>query len=147
MTPEIDILIQDELWNEEFDNIEDATKEVVSKVLKQRNYSISIVLTNNQTIQDLNKNYRGKNKPTNVLSFPQDHESILGDVIIALETIKSEAKEQEKKLEHHYKHMLIHGTLHLLGYDHETEKEAYEMEKIEIEILQNFGITNPYETN
>ena len=100
-------------------------------------------------IQMLNKTYRDKDKPTNVLSFPSDlpieiDESILGDVVICTEVVTQEAKAQEKTFDDHLLHMAIHGTLHLLGYDHVDESEAQEMEALEIEILQKQQVTNPY---
>ena len=100
-------------------------------------------------IQMLNKTYRDKDKPTNVLSFPSDlpieiDESILGDVVICTEVVTQEAKVQEKTFDNHLLHMAIHGTLHLLGYDHIKESEAQEMEALEIEILQKQQVANPY---
>lgn len=147
MTPQIDILIEDNRWSEMLSNPEKSTHTIIKNLLKNNpNTEISIVLTNDKAIQMLNKTYRGKDKPTNVLSFPQDEETMLGDVIISLDTIKRESKEQNKTLQNHFTHMLIHGSLHLLGYDHETEKDAQEMESLEIQILENLGIKNPYET-
>ncbi len=100
-------------------------------------------------IQMLNKTYRDKDKPTNVLSFPSDlpveiDESILGDVVICTEVVTQEAKAQDKTFDDHLLHMAIHGTLHLLGYDHIDESEAQEMEALEIEILQKQQVANPY---
>ena len=100
----------------------------------------------------LNRDFRGKDKPTNVLSFPFevpdfliDEEPTLGDIIIAMPVIEAEAVEQKKSVEHHLAHMTIHGTLHLLGFDHIIDEEAEEMEALEIEILEKLGIANPYE--
>lgn len=147
MTPEIDILIEDDRWIASLADAEDYTKKIVTSALeKESDKEISIVLANDSIIQTLNKDFRGKDKPTNVLSFPQNDVKMLGDVIISLDTIKREAEEQEKTLKNHYTHMLIHGTLHLLGYDHETDEDAIEMETLEIEMLENLGIKNPYET-
>lgn len=103
-------------------------------------------------IQKLNKKYRGKNKPTNVLSFPYIEYSkdkkikneLLGEIFISHEILKDEAKKQGKKLEDHFKHLLVHSVLHIFGYDHLTEKEAEEMETLEIAILDELGIKNPY---
>lgn len=119
---------------------------------------LSINLCNDSEIQELNHNFRGKNKPTNVLSFPafeitnQNWKSALkaetnpylGDIAIAYETLEQEATEQNKTFKDHYSHLLIHSILHLLGYDHENEKDAEVMEALEIEILDKFGIKNPY---
>lgn len=114
--------------------------------LAQENFEISLVLANNDFIQELNKNYRGKDKPTNVLSFPQDDDLMLGDIIMAYETVAVEAQEQGKSFEDHASHLAIHGILHLLGHDHEDEAEAEEMEMIEVAVLRKLGIKNPYET-
>jgi len=101
-------------------------------------------------IQDLNKTYRDKDQPTNVLSFPSDlpieiDEAILGDVVICTDVVADEARAQNKTFDHHLIHMAIHGTLHLLGYDHIDEKEALIMEGLEIKILEKIEIANPYE--
>lgn len=104
----------------------------------------------------MNKNYRKKDKPTNVLSFatlendPFIHPEAffhIGDVVLALETLKKEAEEQSKRLEDHFMHLLIHGILHLLGYDHIKKEDAKVMENLEIQILNTFGIENPYKNS
>lgn len=104
-----------------------------------------------EEIQALNKTYRHKDKPTNVLSFPFDMEdielerAILGDLVICPAVLQQEAIEQSKSLEAHWAHMVVHGTLHLLGYDHEDEADATIMEQLEIDILNKMGYHNPYE--
>ena len=101
-----------------------------------------------EKIQNLNHQFRGKDKPTNVLAFPSDdEEDYIGDIIIALETIQREAQEQDKSFADHFTHLVIHGCLHLLGYDHEQKNEAEEMENKEIELLKKLNIANPYETS
>ncbi len=102
--------------------------------------------------QELNHNYRGKDKQTNVLSFPFENPPglaeplpILGDLVICAAVVKQEAAEQSKPLLAHWAHMVIHGSLHLLGYDHIKESEAQQMESLEIEILKQLSISNPYE--
>lgn len=111
---------------------------------------ISLVLADNDFVQKLNRDYRGKDKPTNVLSFPQDPEPgaaeiHLGDVVMAYETVLKESAEQNKLFGNHVTHLLVHGILHLLEYDHENDEEAEEMESLEIRILETLGIKNPYE--
>jgi probable rRNA maturation factor len=109
-------------------------------------------LCNDEFIQRLNKNYRKKDKPTNVLSFPYIEFSekkvfqndLIGEVFISLETLQMEALEQSKKLPDHFSHLLVHSILHILGYDHEFDKDANKMENLEIKILKEFGIKNPY---
>ena len=105
---------------------------------------MAVVLADDKFIRQLNRDYRGKDKPTNVLAFPSDEESQLGDVVLALETIEREAREQKKTVKNHTKHLLVHGTLHLLGYDHERKKDAAQMEALEIKILETLGVANPY---
>lgn len=103
--------------------------------------------------QELNNEYRGKNKPTNVLSFPFEVPEhlpedidfpLLGDLIICAQVVEREAKEQDKTLDAHWAHMLLHGSLHLLGYDHIEDAEAEEMENLETKLLQKMGFPNPY---
>ncbi|TNE35645.1 MAG: rRNA maturation RNase YbeY [Alphaproteobacteria bacterium] len=122
---------------------------------------VSIVLTNDAAIQKLNLAYRGKDTPTNVLSFPDTELSeaelrtaaaleeplLLGDIVMARETLMREAKKQEKALSDHLAHLLVHGLLHLVGYDHIEDNEAEEMERLEIAILETMNIANPYETS
>jgi probable rRNA maturation factor len=107
--------------------------------------SISFLLTNDAEMQTLNKKYKSKDKPTNVLSFPQNEKGLVGDVIIALETVQAEAHEQEKSFYDHFCHMVVHGVLHLKGYDHEKSKKAQkEMEALEIEVLSSLGVDDPF---
>ncbi|SDO02125.1 rRNA maturation RNase YbeY [Vreelandella arcis] len=101
--------------------------------------------------QSLNRDYRGKDKPTNVLSFPFENPPgivlpLLGDLVICHAVVTQEAEEQHKTLEHHYAHMVIHGTLHLLGYDHLADEEAEAMEQRERDLLAALGIADPYAT-
>lgn len=109
-------------------------------------YEVTLVLSDNETIRSLNKKYREKDKPTNVLSFPtpQKDNPFLGDVIFSLSTIREEAQKDKKNLEHHFLHLAVHGVLHLLGFDHNTEEEAKDMEQLEVAVLSKFGIPNPY---
>lgn len=119
---------------------------------------ISLVLSDDAYVQSLNKTYRHKDKPTNVLSFAQlddlaiypDEalgEIALGDIIIAYQTIVREAEIQKKTVQDHLKHMILHGVLHLLGYDHMSDDEARLMESREIALLAHWGVKNPYETD
>lgn len=97
----------------------------------------------------LNLTYRGKDKPTNVLSFPFEAPEginlpLIGDLVICRQVVEREALEQQISLESHWAHLAIHGTLHLLGYDHIDEREAEEMEALETEIMQSLGFADPY---
>lgn len=111
---------------------------------------LSILLSDDARIRVLNRDYRGEDKPTNVLSFPAGDEGaagrprLLGDVVLALETIRREAAAQSKPLADHLSHLTVHGLLHLLGHDHETETQATAMEAFETEILRGLGIADPY---
>lgn len=130
-----------------------AFEAVAPESLLGRPVEISLAFGDDAHIQDLNRDYRGIDKPTNVLSFaafddmepvPSDHPVLLGDVILARETVCREAAAQEKDVSAHVRHLVVHGVLHLLGFDHETEDEADEMEGLEVAILAKLGIDNPY---
>lgn len=113
---------------------------------------ISIALVSDAAIRRLNGVYRAKDKATNVLSFPggggngcgEGAGILLGDVVIAYGTVAREAKEARKSLKDHLSHMVVHGVLHLLGYDHESRPDAETMERLEIKILSQLGVTDPY---
>ena len=107
---------------------------------------LSLLLTHDAAIRDLNRRFRGQDKPTNVLSFPAlpNPEQHLGDVALAYETCAREAAEQGKTLAAHLQHLVAHGVLHLLGYDHMTDPEADEMEGLERVVLASLGVSDPY---
>jgi len=139
--------INDVLINEQ--NLKDTLQKVITDLDKGES-ELLIRIVDKLEIQNLNKTYRNKDQTTNVLSFPSDlpieiDESILGDVVICADVVASEAKVQNKTFDHHLTHMAIHGTLHLLGFDHIKESDANEMESLEIRILEKFEIANPYE--
>ncbi|OEJ64319.1 rRNA maturation RNase YbeY [Magnetovibrio blakemorei] len=116
-------------------------------------WEISVLLTNDAAVQVMNKNWRAQDKPTNVLSFaappsddlPDGAPMLLGDIVLAFETLVQEAQEQGKPLADHFSHLMVHGMLHLLGFDHESEAQAQEMEPLEVSILAGLGISSPYE--
>lgn len=110
---------------------------------------VSVLVTTMTEIRELNKQYRNKDKTTNVLSFPiQSPEEIdvvlLGDIVLCARVIKQEASQQSKSEESHWAHMIVHSVLHLQGYDHVNDDDAEVMEKLEIKILQQLGFENPY---
>lgn len=112
---------------------------------------VSVYIVDEAESQEFNLRYRQQNKPTNVLSFPADIPAelnlpLLGDLVICAPVVEREAAEQHKTLEAHWAHMVVHGTLHLLGYDHITDPEAEEMENLETRILTQMGFPPPYET-
>jgi probable rRNA maturation factor len=110
--------------------------------------SLTVLLASDRKLKSLNHDFRGKDKPTNVLSFPapKNKENYRGDVALALGVTRREAKAAGKTVSDHAAHLVVHGVLHLAGYDHVRARDAKVMEKLEIEILDRLGIANPYET-
>jgi probable rRNA maturation factor len=129
--------------------------QIISTIPKH--LEISVLLTNDEEIKELNRMYRGKDTPTNTLSFPQEEDIssmrnldacvLLGDIVLSIETIQIEAVQQQKSISHHLAHLIVHSVLHLLGYDHEKDNDAKEMEALEIDVLQLHNIANPYESD
>jgi probable rRNA maturation factor len=124
--------------------VRNAYKLLKQQKLIQPKESLTVALDCDLALQTLNKTYRAKDAPTNVLSFPSTQENYLGDIAIAFETMSRESIEQEKSFEQHLTHIALHGMLHLLGYDHEQENDAEEMEALEVELLKMLEIENPY---
>ncbi|MEZ9453284.1 rRNA maturation RNase YbeY [Vibrio splendidus] len=115
----------------------------------QENAELTVRIVDTEESHQLNHDYRGKDKPTNVLSFPFEvppgmELDLLGDLIICRQVVEKEAEEQSKPLLAHWAHMVVHGSLHLLGYDHIEDDEAEEMESLETEIMQTMGFEDPY---
>lgn len=149
---EIAVIVNDEAWP---DTLEARAEEAVLAALKLSGAKVkgaaelSIVLTNDEEQHALNKQWRGKDSSTNVLSFPQIEPfdpvvGILGDITLARETVIREAEEQGVSFEDHFTHLVVHGFLHILGYDHLTDEEAQEMEGLETQILATLGVEDPY---
>lgn len=153
----IDILIEDPAWGGE-DKWLKLSEKVVAALSAEldidlTNHEVSIVLSNDAAIKILNAKWRNKDKATDVLSFPaptldlditHQEPKPLGDIILAYETIQKDRAKYNKDLESHMAHIILHGFLHLLGYDHETDEEANIMEGLEISILDRLNIANPY---
>lgn len=148
----IDIAIEIEAWNG-VDGLDALARNAVDAAMAASGETltadteVSIVLCDDAFIQTLNAKWRGQDKPTNVLSFPADFEDYapaLGDIVIAYETVAREAADEGKSLRDHLSHMIVHGFFHLLGFDHEDEAEAEEMEAAEVEALAALGIASPY---
>ncbi len=131
---------------------------VIDDVKIRANVEVSILLTNNDEIQALNLEYRDKDKPTNVLSFSSLSEEelrflpktspypiMLGDLVLAFETLLEEVRVEKKPFLDHFNHLVVHGMLHLLGYDHESDDDAECMKEKEIMILQSLNVNNPYQ--
>ena len=165
----VESTIMDSSWEEQKDVVGSIKKTIETAIhyaeslpnTENKNLEVSLALASDDLIRVLNKEYRNIDKATNVLSFAQHddtdeddfskaHEEarpdtyLLGDIILSYETIVKEAQEQNKTIYDHTMHMLVHGTLHLLGYDHEEENQATIMEGLEVEILQELNIANPY---
>lgn len=140
--------IEDEAWSRDLPNAEALVAAAAGAALAQarRQGAVVVLLTDDAGVQDLNHRFRGKDAPTNVLSFPaaenpQDH---LGDVALAHGVCVREAAEQGKTLAHHLQHLVAHGVLHLVGYDHENDADAEDMEGLERRIMAGLGAPDPY---
>jgi probable rRNA maturation factor len=155
--PDVDILIEAEAWRE-LPEAEDVARQAIAAAasgaaISLRNTEVSVLFCDDGTIAALNGRWRGQEKPTNVLSFPAQpldggaaiQEKIpLGDIAVAYETLMREAGESGKPASAHLAHLVVHGFLHLAGYDHETDDEAEEMEQLERDILARIGVADPY---
>jgi probable rRNA maturation factor len=169
----IDIVVKSKKWAE-IKNVENFIEKTIQKIIPltdlkkilKKNFilEISVSLVSDLQMKKINWEFRGKNKATNVLSFPaldenlirqiglkelvEHHEYLfLGDIIIAFETLKKESLAQKKKFHDHLIHLILHSILHLIGYDHEEEKMAKIMEDLEVKILKKLKIKNPYQLN
>lgn len=148
----IDIEVEDEAWADAVPQAAALCRTAAQAVLAHLPgeaggpESVAILLTDDDEVADLNEEFRGKEGPTNVLSFPaaENPEGHLGDIALAYGVCAREAAEQGKPLAHHLQHLVAHGVLHLLGYDHIIEAEAEEMESLERAILAGLGVPDPY---
>jgi probable rRNA maturation factor len=149
--PPIDIAVDSPLWDAE-PLAEQTVREAIAAAaaLVPADGEVSVALSDDAAVRILNRDWRGIDKPTNVLSFPaaahpaQGQPLLLGDVIVAYETLAREAAEESKPFLHHLAHLAVHGYLHLLGYDHQTDSEAGVMEALESDILARLRIADPY---
>jgi probable rRNA maturation factor len=147
----IDVEIEDEAWSDALPEVEALVEQAALGALDtlpqaERGGAVAILLTDDTAVADLNTRFRGKPTSTNVLSFPAATSAYphLGDVALAYGVCAGEAGAQGKSLGDHLTHLVVHGVLHLLGYDHEAEADAEVMEQMECEILRRFGIADPY---
>jgi probable rRNA maturation factor len=150
---QIEVIVRSARWRKR-----PAAKTIVKKAVLAAAHAVStprtelaIVLSDDSAIQTLNRDWRGKNAPTNVLSFPAatpgktgSAAPYIGDVIIAYQTVAREAAAEGKPFNHHLAHLAVHGFLHLLGYDHENDREAQKMERLERRILKRLAVPDPY---
>lgn len=143
---EVDILVNSALWRGHEDLLSHALAAAAAEMGKAG--SVSLLLGDDASVAGLNQQFRGKAGPTNVLSFPPapgtGEPGFLGDIALAAETIVEQAQFQGKKFEHHAAHLVVHGFLHLIGYDHEKPADAEVMEARERTILASIGIEDPY---
>ena len=145
----IDIEIEAGAWTEAEPRAEALARAAASAALAHTDFtegSVVVLLTDDAAVRDLNARFRDKDQPTNVLSFPaaRNPEAHLGDVALAYEVCAAEAEAQGKPLAHHLQHLVAHGVLHLLGYDHISDEEAEEMEGLERVVLAGLGVPDPY---
>ncbi|MFZ1991823.1 MAG: rRNA maturation RNase YbeY [Alphaproteobacteria bacterium] len=146
----INILVEAPQWND-IPEVEAEIRKAAACALaaaEQSGSEINILLGDDASIRALNSQFRHIDKPTNVLSFPAAEGpgkgNALGDIVLGYETVAREAKEQNKAFLHHAQHLTMHGVLHLLGFDHESEDEAAEMEALETRLCLSLGIADPY---
>jgi len=148
--PKIDVLVESDLWKETEDVKPVARRAIreAAALLAMRGAELAIVLTDDSAIRLLNRAWRGVDAATNVLSFPAkragDGPPLIGDIVLAYETIAGEARAEHKPFAHHVAHLAVHGFLHLLGYDHVRDKDAEVMEKVELDVLRRLAIPDPY---
>jgi probable rRNA maturation factor len=143
----IDVEIDYAPWTAELSDAEATVEEAATLALAGRAAgSVAILLTSDEAVRALNAQFRGKDAPTNVLSFPApaNPEHHLGDIALAHGVTAREAAQQGKPLAHHLQHLVIHGVLHLIGYDHELDSDAERMEAVERELLAALGVPDPY---
>lgn len=142
----IDIEIEDAAWVAALPEAEALARSAAAATLGALPRTVALLLTDDASVRDLNARFRGQDKPTNVLSFPAatNPEHLLGDVALAFGVCAGEAHDQGKPLGDHLQHLVAHGVLHLLGYDHMDDAEAEEMEGLERQILAGLGVPDPY---
>jgi probable rRNA maturation factor len=138
----IELVIADRNWRKP--GLAAHLKRAAAAALGAKRGSLTLLLTDDARLKALNHTFRGKNKPTNVLSFPSEAKDYLGDVALAYGVTAREARAAGRSLSDHAAHLAVHGVLHLLGYDHETTRQAATMEPLEMRILEKLGISDPY---
>ena len=160
---EIEVISLCEAWGRLLPDADDLARRVAQLALARglskavlvlpQQVELGVVLADDAEQRQLNRDWRGVDRPTNVLAFPAwapgaqlpcDAPLLLGDVVVAFETVAREAGEQDKSFADHFGHLIVHGVLHLLGYDHASDMEAVEMERLETSILAELGVADPY---
>ena len=155
MSPVVDVVAESPLWDAHPGTEEVARRAVDAALTEagrtyQKDAELAVILADDARLKDLNRDWRGKDRPTNVLSFPGAEGDeiatapLLGDLVLAFETVAEEAKRDGKSFEDHFAHLVVHGTLHLFGFDHMSDAEAETMENTERAALARLGIADPY---
>lgn len=149
--PTVEILVESELWKGRR-GVRPLLRQAIAAAaatLSTRPGELAIVLTDDSAIRKLNRAWRGKDEPTNVLAFPAAPQAcshrLIGDIVIAYETLAREAAAERRSFTHHLAHLAVHGFLHLCGHDHDTDEEAAVMERLEVAVLARLRIANPYQ--
>ena len=141
----VNVVLLDPAWIKVLPGVERLVRKAARAAAGNRTQSLTIALADDRRVRALNARDRKKDKPTNVLSYPSGERDFLGDVVLARQTVWREARQQRKTPSAHVSHLVVHGTLHLRGYDHETgEADAERMEALERRILKRLGIADPY---
>jgi probable rRNA maturation factor len=147
----VDVEVEARAWTELLPDAEALARAAAEAALHGSDgpQDVSVLLADDGAVQELNARFRGKDAPTNVLSFPAAPSAAphLGDVALAWGVCAREAQAQGKPLAHHLQHLVVHGVLHLLGFDHEAEREAEEMEALERVVLARLGVDDPYRSD
>jgi probable rRNA maturation factor len=141
----VDVVLIDAAWARSLPGVERLVRQAARAAVGAKVRSLTVALSDDRRVQALNRRHRKKDKPTNVLSYPSGEKAFLGDIVLSRQTVWREAREQDKTPADHVAHLVVHGTLHLLGHDHETgEADAERMEALERRILKKLGIADPY---
>jgi probable rRNA maturation factor len=141
----VDVVVLDAGWAKALPGVARLVRKAARATTANRKRSLTVALADDKRVRALNARDRKKDKPTNVLSYPSGEREYLGDVVLARQTVWREARSQGKTAAAHVTHLVVHGTLHLMGYDHETsEADAERMEALERRILAKLGIADPY---
>ncbi len=138
------VVVLDAGWRKALPGVERLVRKAALAAVGPRKRSLVVALSSDREVRKLNARDRRKDKPTNVLSYPSGERSFLGDVVLARQTVWREARSQGKTAAAHVSHLVVHGTLHLMGYDHQRDSDAERMETLERRILARLGIADPY---
>lgn len=139
-----EVVVLDAGWRKALPGVERLVRKA-ARAAARRGKSLNVALSDDKGVRVLNRRDRGKDRPTNVLSYPSGERAFLGDIVLARQTVWREARAQKKSPADHVAHLVVHGVLHLLGYDHETgDADALRMEALERRILAGLGIADPY---